>query len=195
MLIKDFKKIRGKQSVVSQHAEISSGFIQSSGSLFISIISEQDISYLILPRAPHPQWLTVRALSDLNAYAQRELCPDWPNLRFLQGSDSSLEPCDLQEGEGDPLLQSLSPPNLPLSGPCQALFPGKGPSGQAQGPASGRAWLIEKNKNREGRWEDSPSLHNRLAVKKKKKRLSTTTVLETRLSALYTTPHPIVGLC
>lgn len=56
---------------------------------------------------------------------------------------------------------SLSPPNLPLSGPCQALFPGKGPSGQAQGPASGRAWLIEKNKNREGRWEDSP-LHNSL---------------------------------
>lgn len=87
------------------------------------------------------------------------------------------------------------PPNLPLSGPCQALFPGKGPSGQAQGPAWGRAWLIEKNKNREGRCEDSPSLHNSLSTSEKRKPLSSTTVLETRLSALYTMPHPTVGLC
>lgn len=39
------------------------------------------------------------------------------------------------------------------------MFPGKGPAGQAvREPYTGRDRLIEKNKNTEGRWEDSPSL-------------------------------------
>jgi len=34
---------------------------------------------------------------------------------------------------------------MPLSGPCQALFPGKGPSGQAQGePGSLRKTKTER---------------------------------------------------